>query len=403
VIGAGSSGIQIVPSIQPHVQHIDHYVRGKTWIAPSFGSKFVEERNNGVDGNFAYTDKEIEEFKSNPAEYMKYRRSLEEDMQGIFSLTHRGSLAQRAARDHFETLMKMRLSANPDLMEYMIPSSAPCCRRLTPGPGYLEALGAENVTMISTRIEKITPTGVITSDNIHREVDAIMCATGFDASFLSRFRIQGLGGVSLAERWTKSQKHSSYLSITTNDFPNFFMCLGPNSGVGNGSLVIMLESYVAYAAQCLAKLQTENIRTIAPKQEVVQAFTSFCHAYFERTVFSEDCSSWYKTSYPSLSSGQLAPAADKAENGNVTSEACSDTPELHVRVTALWPGSSLHAVKALAKPRWEDFEYTYMDGNNLGWLGDGWTEGDRAAERGFVVGNPDLSYYLKEGFLDGKT
>lgn len=403
MIGAGSSGIQIVPSIHPHVQHIDHYVRGKTWIAASFGSKFVEERNDGADGNFAYTLEEIEGFKSNPAKYLKYRQRLEEDMQGIFSLTHRGSHAQTAARDHFETLMKRRLSASPDLMEYMIPSFAPCCRRLTPGPGYLEALGAENVAVINTPIEKITSTGVTTSDNSHREVDAIVCATGFDTSFLNRFPVRGLGGVSLTERWTKLRQHSSYLSITTNDFPNFFMCLGPNSGVGNGSLIIMLENYVDYAAQCLAKMQTENIRTIAPKKEAVEAFTNFCHAYFERTVFSEDCSSWYKTSYLSLSGSEPASPANGDENGGLTSDAPIDTQEPHVRVTALWPGSSLHAVKALAKPRWEDFEYTYMDDNALGWLGDGWTKGDRAAEQGFVVGNPELSYYLKEGFIDGKS
>src|SRR5271154_3436008 len=31
VIGAGSSGIQIVPTLQPHVKSMDHYVRGRTW------------------------------------------------------------------------------------------------------------------------------------------------------------------------------------------------------------------------------------------------------------------------------------------------------------------------------------------------------------------------------------
>jgi cation diffusion facilitator CzcD-associated flavoprotein CzcO len=33
LIGGGSSGIQILPNIQPKVERCDHYMRGKTWIA----------------------------------------------------------------------------------------------------------------------------------------------------------------------------------------------------------------------------------------------------------------------------------------------------------------------------------------------------------------------------------
>jgi cation diffusion facilitator CzcD-associated flavoprotein CzcO len=49
VIGAGSSAIQIVPGIQPTVKHIDHYVRGKTWISPTFAADKVKERGKGLD------------------------------------------------------------------------------------------------------------------------------------------------------------------------------------------------------------------------------------------------------------------------------------------------------------------------------------------------------------------
>jgi len=49
VIGSGSSGIQIVPGIQPTVEHIDHYVRGKTWIATTFAREKVAERGQGLD------------------------------------------------------------------------------------------------------------------------------------------------------------------------------------------------------------------------------------------------------------------------------------------------------------------------------------------------------------------
>ncbi|KAI0289695.1 hypothetical protein B0F90DRAFT_1792174, partial [Multifurca ochricompacta] len=41
--------------------------------------------------------------------------------------------------------MKRRLAASPELIEKIVPQFAICCRRLTPGPGYLEALCTENV------------------------------------------------------------------------------------------------------------------------------------------------------------------------------------------------------------------------------------------------------------------
>lgn len=34
LIGAGSSGIQVLPHIQPKAKHVFHYMRGKTWISP---------------------------------------------------------------------------------------------------------------------------------------------------------------------------------------------------------------------------------------------------------------------------------------------------------------------------------------------------------------------------------
>jgi hypothetical protein len=40
-------------------------------------------------------------------------------------------------------------------------------------------------------------------------------------------------------------------------------------------------------------------------------------------------------------------------------------------------GSSLHSLKALAYPRWEDYAYDYVNDNPNGWLGDGWTENEK--------------------------
>jgi hypothetical protein len=341
-----------------------HYVRGRTWISASFGSDLVRERNSGQDGNFSYTEAEKKHWHEKPEEYVKYRKALEVGMQGGYAVTHRNTKEHQGAWTAFDEDMRKRLSRKPEVAEHLIPEFPPLCKRLTPGPGYLEALTDEKVDVIPTPIAKVTETGITTEDGKHREVDAIVCATGFDTSFQGRIPILGRQGKNLQDRW--KIRPETYLSVCVDDFPNFFQSLGPNSGVGNGNLLIIVEAIGHYIGQVLAKLCKGNVGTVEPKKEVVQMFSDYADAYFKRTVFSAECGSWYKSSPPGTSK------EDKK----------------HGRISALWPGSSNHAVVALEKVRWEDYEIGYRDGNAFGWFGDGWTVAERTGDA------EGLSWYL---------
>ena len=345
-----------MPTLQPKVKKMDHYVRGKTWIASTFGHQEVRARNNGLDGNFTYSEAEKEAWRKDRASYVKYRKALEAGMQGGYAVAQIGSDAQNGARVEFERDMRRKLAKKPEVAEHMLPDFPPLCKRLTPGPGYLEALTASNVDVVATPMSHIDATGIVTTDGKHRPVDAIICATGFDTSFQGRFPIYGRGGRNMQDLY-KSWP-ATYLSLCTSGFPNFFQSLGPNAGLGNGNLLIIIEQIAKYVGQCLQKLATHNIRTLEPKQKCVDDFTSYCEAYFKRTVFSAECGSWYKSSPPGTS-------AEEQKKG---------------RVTALWPGSSLHAVKALEKVRFEDFEMEYVEENEFAWFGDGWTVAERTAD-----------------------
>ena len=99
--------------------------------------------------------------------------------------------------------------------------------------------------------------------------------------------------------------------------------------------------------QVLEKLAYDKVGVIEPRRRVVDAFTRHCEGYFERTVYADECDSWYK------SSPVGAPREERRRGW----------------VTAIWPGSSLHAVRALRCVRWEDFDMTAYDGNGFGWFG----------------------------------
>ncbi|KAF5549821.1 sterigmatocystin biosynthesis monooxygenase stcW [Fusarium mexicanum] len=369
VIGNGSSGLQIVPAILPDVKHMDHYIRGKSWIVGLFGDPETRQRIKEAGGNFQYSPDEIRNWETDRESYLKYRRSIEHNINKNFGVLFSGTSEQANLRLLAQDSMTQRLKERPDIYEHLQPDFSPYCKRMSPGPGYLEALASPKVDTITSGIAKIDETGIITSDGQHRPVDVIICATGFQTSPASRsFPIYGVGGVNLRERFQK--RPETYLSVCTDGFPNFFQSMGPNSMPGAGSLLLVIEKTNTYIAKILARMAFDNIARIEPKRNMVQAFTDYCDNFFKQTVFAEECNSWYKT----------------YETG------ASRQEQKRGRITALWPGSSLHCVRTLSRPRWEDFEYKYCDDNEFGWFGNGWT----LAEKFVTDELESLTWYLND-------
>lgn len=234
---------------------------------------------------------------------------MELELQSIHGMTLTGDPMQVDAHERFVKNMKRRLANKPELIDELLPSFPPACRRLTPGPGYLEALADEKVDIIKSNIVKIDEKGIVTADDQHRAVDAIVCATGFDTSCTPRFVIKGRGGITLAEHW--KQTPETYISVATDGFPNYFICLGPNAGLGEGNLLLLIEKEVDYFTECVRKMQRDNVRAMTVRKDAVRHFTQYCDQYFKGTVFSSNCRSWYKSG---------------TEDG---------------RITALWPGNFL--------------------------------------------------------------
>ncbi|KAA8618965.1 flavin-binding monooxygenase protein [Pyrenophora tritici-repentis] len=375
VIGSGSSSIQIVPSLQrlPGT-HVSTFVRSKTWISPPFGQQLWDKY--GFQGSTI--PKEMRDrFANDPEYYQKFRLSVEEDGNGIHAVTMKGTEMQLGAKEMFNKHMKERLKSKPEIFEALLPSFSPGCRRLTPGPGYLEALTQPNVAFVTSPITHISESAIHTADGKAHEIDALVCATGFKSSAPPPFPLTGSNGLTITKKWEK--RAVNYLSHSFAGFPNLFTMLGPNAAIGSGSLTTMIETVGDYIIKAIRKIQKENIASIVVKEARERDFTEYIDAYFEGTVFAEECSSWYKN--------------------KVTGE-----------VVGLWPGSTLHCVEAMRSPRWEDFDYVYVDelegaqdsdnelngvgktANRLSWLGNGWSTLQHE--------DRDLAWYLYPEFLD---
>lgn len=288
IIGSGSSAIQIVPNLQKvSGTQLNCFMRSRTWISPPFAQTSADQL--GLIEGFRFREDQIERFRKDPEAWMSFRMQIEADANNIHALTLKGTEKQVAAQEEFTQGMKSRLAKRPEYYDWIKPNFAPGCRRLTPGPGFLEALVEENVSFIRDKILRIEEGGVVTEGETLHEIDVLVCATGFYASAAPPFKVSGVNGHTLQDHW--HDRAYNYLSLATDQFPNHFMMLGPNGAIGEGSLTMMIESTGDYIVKAVRKIQRDNIKSMSIKSKLVRDFTRYCDAYFEGTVYKDDCQS----------------------------------------------------------------------------------------------------------------
>ena len=286
LIGAGSSGIQILPQIQPKAKHIYHYMKGKTWISPfGYGAE-----GGDAQGPVEHSIEERQRWAENPSEYQAYRHKVEALMNASQLVTFRGTEIAAGFWEVSKQSHKDKLAKKPYINDLLTPTYPPGCRRLTPGPGYLEALVEDNVDYIGTGITKVTETGILDNNGDFHEVDAILCATGFDYSMRTDPPITGRNGITLGHMW--DERPSAYMSMCVPNIPNMFIYLGPNGGPGAGSFIAMLECVAEYVIKCVKKLQLEYVGSMDVKPSAQKAFIEHVDHYFAGTIFTYNVSAF---------------------------------------------------------------------------------------------------------------
>jgi len=121
--------------------------------------------------------------------------------------------------------MGQMLNNDETLKKALIPDFAVGCRRITPGVGYLRALVQDNVEVVTDKIQEICPTGIRLENGELVELDAIVCATGFNVSFVPRFPMIGELG-NLQDIWQENLP-TAYMSCMVPGMPNYFSTYHP--------------------------------------------------------------------------------------------------------------------------------------------------------------------------------
>ena len=252
IIGNGSSAVQVLPEMQLTAAKIVNYARSPLWISSAFASEFTPEGKN-----FKYTDQEIQAFKSDKDMFFQLRHNIEHSFNKFFKVSVKDSPDQKQAFQFFKAKMEEALNHDPVLCAKLIPTFQVGCRRLSPGESYLQALQQDNVTLQDEPIQEVVEGG-IRSLTKTEEFDIIVCATGFDVSFIPGYKVVGQSGISLAEQWKDAPE--AYLGVFAANMPNFFTVNGPNTPLAHGSLLAIMWFTVDYISKWIRKISTQNIK-----------------------------------------------------------------------------------------------------------------------------------------------
>ncbi len=294
VIGTGASAIQFVPAIQPKVGRLALFQRTPPWIMPR-RDRPVRPREKAL-------------YKALPAVQRLVRDTVylgrEVTVLPFMMPRTLGRIPELMARRHLRAQV-----ADPALRAKLTPTYAIGCKRILLSNEWYPALAQPNVDVVTDRIAEIRPHAVVTADGVEHPADAIVFGTGFhvtDMPFVERLR--GRGGTVLGDLW-RARGMQALRGTTVAGFPNLFLLVGPNTGLGHNSIVFMIESQVRYALDALAKADAAGAATFEPREDAQRAFNERVQERMQGTVWtSGGCASWYL--------------------------------DAHGRNTTLWPGAS---------------------------------------------------------------
>jgi cation diffusion facilitator CzcD-associated flavoprotein CzcO len=277
VIGTGASAIQIVPRIQPIVERLTLFQRTPPWILPR-RDHAIPERRRAL-------------YRSVPPTRWLQRASIYSRLEvGVLGFVYRPALLKRLesiALRHLRS--RVRDSA---LRVKLMPSYAMGCKRILLSDDFYPALTRANVEVVSERIREVRATSVVAADGIERPLDTIILATGFHVADMPiAERVRGRIGLTLARAWRAEPR--AYLGTTVTGFPNLFILIGPNTGLGHSSMVYMIESQLAYIVDALRVMDRRGLAAVEVRPEAQAEFVAEMRRRMRPTVWMTGCASWY--------------------------------------------------------------------------------------------------------------
>ncbi|GHD95614.1 flavin-containing monooxygenase [Streptomyces naganishii] len=279
MVGTGASAIQIVPSIQPEVARLTLFQRTPAWVMPR-----VDRAISGLERSV---------HRALPVT-TQLRRGL---LWGIRELQVQAFTKRPDELGFVERLAKRNMARaikDPALRAKLTPDYRIGCKRILLSSTYYPALARDNVDVVASGLSEVRGSTVVAADGTEAEVDAIVFGTGFHVTDMPiAERVVGADGRTLAESWRGGME--ALRGASAAGFPNWMTIIGPNTGLGNSSMILMIESQLNYMADYLRQLDVLGGRAaLDARPSAVKAWNRKVQDRMKRTVWNTGgCTSWY--------------------------------------------------------------------------------------------------------------
>jgi long-chain acyl-CoA synthetase len=317
VVGSGASAIQIVPAIAEVTADLTVVQRSPNWVM------WKSRRRPGALQTALMRRFSLLRSIHHIVLFLAYETR--------YPLVTRAANPVRKLSQWLLIHIIKRHMSDPEEIAAAIPDYRLLCNRLLLSNDWYPTLGRDDVHLVGSAVQSVTPTGVVTADGRSIDADVLIWCTGFKASeFLSPINIIGRDGIDLHAQWQHGAE--AYLGISAINFPNMFMLFGPNTNSITNTIVFLLERQASYIRQALEYKEAHHAAWIDVSRETNDQFQDWLQKKLDATVFTDNCPGWYTN-------------ADG-------------------KVTAMWPAS--HLAYARATAHFKPERYTVAAGASRG-------------------------------------
>ncbi|MEH6589684.1 MAG: NAD(P)/FAD-dependent oxidoreductase [Halioglobus sp.] len=278
VIGTGSTAAQVVPEVAKVAKQLSVFQRSPQWILPL--------------GNKAVTEKEKSLLRKKPIRVLRLRQLYNWGLSNFLTKAVTGHKLQKFLLSTICQQYMKHAVKDAALRKTLTPDFEVGCKRLVITNTFIPALQRENVDLVSDGIAEITPAGITTKAGKHIETDVLILSTGFNpVAYMRPMNLLGRDGLDINDAWR--DKIRTYRSVCLPGFPNNFLMLGPNSPIGNFSVIEMSEIQTRYIIKIIQRWRQHEFDAIEVKPSAVQRFTDYIKKGMSKTVWVSGCQSWY--------------------------------------------------------------------------------------------------------------
>jgi cyclohexanone monooxygenase len=278
VLGTGSTASQLIPELAQVAGKLYSVQRSPTWILPK-PDRYYTRRERWIFAHVPFAKK-------------LHRTRLWLRSESNISVIEHGSEKTQEFTAIALSMLEKTVSEQ-ELRRKLTPQHPMGCKRLVFSSDYLPALTLPNVEVVTSPARYLRARSLVTEDGTEREVDVVVCATGYAAAdYLGELDVSGEGGTTLREVWQDGAH--AYFGMAVPGFPNFFMLYGPNTNVGSNSVIFMLEAQARYVVRALKYLRRTHKTYIAVQPSALAAFVAKIDEWMTGTVWTTQCSNYFR-------------------------------------------------------------------------------------------------------------